>query len=356
MGNEDTRNAAVGRSMKARAIHHVAPRKVAVGHASLHALAANEVLIRTLYSAISPGTESLVFEGRLPNDLPLDERIAGLRAGASYPFAYGYALVGEIIDAGAEVDRAWLQRRVFAFHPHQDYAVVPMRDVVAIPAEVDPLAALFLPSVESAASFVLDAQPRLDERVLVQGQGVVGLLTVALLGEFPLDLLASADPIAHRRERSLALGAHCSVDPVDPAQCAALRERLFVGRGDDGLDLVIELSGNAQALNQAIELAGYDARIVVASWYGAGPAAIELGAGFHRRRIALVSSQVSRIAPRLSGRWDRRRRFDTAWRALARIGPQRFVTHHFRFDDCQRAFELVSARADGVLQAVFEYR
>lgn len=342
--------------MKARAIHHVAPRKVAIGHASLRPLADDEVLIRTLYSAISPGTESLVFEGRLPAGLPLDARIAGLDADASYPFAYGYALVGEIVDAGAQVDRAWLQRRVFAFHPHQDYAVAPMRDVVAIPAEIESLAALFLPNVESAVGFVLDAGPRLGERVLVLGQGVVGLLTVALLAEFPLELLASADPIAHRRERSRLLGAHCAIDPADAAQCAALRERLFVGRDDDGLDLAIELSGNAQALNQAIELAGFDARIVVASWYGSQPAAIDLGGHFHRRRLALVSSQVSRIAPRLSGRWNRRRRLDSAWRALGRIAPQRFVTHHFRFDDCQRAFELVSARGDGVLQAVFEYR
>jgi len=342
--------------MKARAIHHVAPRKVAVGHASLPALRAGEVLIRTLYSAISAGTESLVFEGRIPEGLPLDARIAGLRAGASYPFAYGYALVGEVVDAGAQVERAWLQRRVFAFHPHQDYAVVPMSEVVAIPEQIEPLAALFLPNVESAASFVLDAEPRLGERVLVSGQGVVGLLTLALLAEFPLELLASADPIAHRRELSIALGAHCAIDPGDPAHRASLRDRLFAGREDDGLDLAIELSGNAHALNEAIELAGFEARIVAASWYGARHAAVDLGGHFHRRRLTLVSSQVSRIAPRLAGRWNRRRRLDTAWRGLERIGPQRFVTHLFRFDDCQRAFDLVSARGDGVLQAVFEYR
>lgn len=342
--------------MKARAIHHVAARKVAVAHASLSALGPEDVLIRTLYSAISPGTESLVFRGRFPPGMPLDAAIAGLRGSFSYPFAYGYALVGEVVDAGAQVDRAWLQRRVLAFHPHQDYAVAPLHEVIAIPAEVEPLAALFLPNMESAVSFVHDAEPRLGERAMVFGQGVVGLLTTALLGDFPLALLASADPIAHRRERSLALGAAWSIDPDDAARFAALRERLFGGSDDDGLDLAIELSGNTTALNQAIELAGFDARIIVASWYGTERATLDLGAHFHRRRIALVSSQVSRIAPRLSGRWSKRRRLEAAWSAIARIGPQRFVTHHFRFDDCQRAFELVTDRSDGVLQAVFEYR
>lgn len=342
--------------MKARAIQHVAVRKVAVGHASLRALGPEDVLVRTLYSAISPGTESLVFRGLFPPGMSLDAGIDALRGVFSYPFAYGYALVGEVVDVGTQVDRAWLQRRVFAFHPHQDYAVVPLDELIAIPAEIEPLGALFLPNMESAVSFVLDAEPRLGERAMVFGQGVVGLLTNALLADFPLALLASADPIAHRRERSIAHGARLSIDPGDPAQFAALRERLFVGRDDDGLDFAIELSGNAQALNQAIELAGFDARIVVASWYGTERVALDLGSHFHRRRIALVSSQVSRIAPRLSGRWTRHRRVEAAWDGIARIEPQRFVTHHFRFDDCQRAFELVSERSGGVLQAVFEYR
>src|SRR5690606_19041025 len=107
---------------------------------------------------ISPGTESLVFRGRFPPGMPLDAGLASLRGSFSYPFAYGYALVGEIVDAGTQVDRVWLQRRVLAFHPHQDYAVVALGEVIAIPAEVEPLAALFLPNMESAVSFVHDAE------------------------------------------------------------------------------------------------------------------------------------------------------------------------------------------------------
>lgn len=342
--------------MKALAIHHVAPRRVAIGNASLRALQPDDLLVRTLCSAISSGTESLVYEGRFPAGLPRDSRIAGLRGTFSYPFTYGYALVGEVVELGAQVDRSWLHRRVFAFHPHQDYAVVPRDDVLAIPVDVEPRAALFLPNVESALNFVMDARPLVGDRVMVLGQGVVGLLTTALLARFPLELLATADPLADRRERSLALGAQTAVDPDDASQFASLRERVFREGGADGLDLCIELSGNGQALNQAIELTGFAGRIVIGSWYGNERLALDLGGHFHRRRLELVSSQVSTLGPALSGRWSRQRRLDLAWRMVADLAPQALVTHEFRFDDCQRAFELVSGRRDGVLQVVLEYR
>lgn len=342
--------------MKARAIHHVAPRKVAIGHASLPALGPDQLLLRTLCSAISSGTESLIHEGRFPAGMARDSRIAGLQGGFEYPFTYGYALVGEVLDVGTHVDRSWLQRRVFAFHPHQDYTVVAQRDVLAIPDGVEPLAALFLPNMESAVNFVLDANPLLGAKAMVFGQGVVGLLTTALLARFPLALQASADPIEARRHRSLAFGAQRAIDPGDASQFAALREALFDDGDTGGLDVAIELSGNAHALNQAIELTGFDGTIVVGSWYGTGAQPIELGGHFHRRRIRLVSSQVSSVAPRLSGRWSRQRRIDLAWDAIARLEPQRLVTHRFRFDDCERAFALVSEPGDGALQVIFDYR
>ncbi|MDB5921135.1 MAG: alcohol dehydrogenase zinc-binding domain protein, partial [Betaproteobacteria bacterium] len=164
-----------------------------------------------------------------------------------------------------------------------------------------------------------------------------------------------ADPIAGRRERSLELGAGRAVDPGDSAQWSALGKDLFE-REPTGLDLAVELSGNMQALDQAIELVGFTGRIIVGSWYGRSGQVLDLGTHFHRRRIELISSQVSTLHPRLSGRWTKARRIDLAWDAIARLTPQRLITHSFSFHDCQRAFDLASRPDDGVLQVVFEYR
>jgi 2-desacetyl-2-hydroxyethyl bacteriochlorophyllide A dehydrogenase len=340
--------------MRARTIHHVAPKKVSVAEVALPQLGRDQVLIRTRYSALSAGTESLIYEGRFPPGFAQDGRIASLQGAFAYPFAYGYTLVGEVVEAGPGVDHALLGRDVFAFHPHQDYAVAPLSDVIAIPPHIAPRAALFLPNMESALNFVMDARPAIGERAAVFGLGVVGLLTTALLAGFPLHMLIAADPIDRRRQRATELGATRALDPADRAQLAALEEELST-MDPPGLDLAIELSGNARALDQAIELSGFSARVIVGSWYGRGPQALDLGTHFHRRRIRLVSSQVSTIDPRLSGRWTRERRLALGWDAIVRLKPERLVTHTLSFLDAQRAFELASRREEDVLQIVLEY-
>jgi 2-desacetyl-2-hydroxyethyl bacteriochlorophyllide A dehydrogenase len=339
---------------RARSIHHVAPRKVAVAEVALPPPARDQVLVRSRCSALSAGTESLIYEGRFPPGFAQDGRLASLQGAFEYPFAYGYALVGEVVEVGQDVERGLIGRPVFAFHPHQDYAVVAASDVFPIPGSIAPRAALFLPNMESALGFVMDARPAIGERAMVFGLGVVGLLTMRLLVEFPLGTLVGADPIRARRERATALGARRTIDPTDNTELAALEKHLFEGDAA-GLDLAIELSGNAQALNQAIRLTGFDGRVIVGSWYGRGPQALELGSHFHRRRIRLVSSQVSTIDPRLTGRWTRERRIGLAWDAIARLAPEQLITHTVPFLDCERAFALASRRDEDALQVVLEY-
>jgi len=167
-------------------------------------------------------------------------------------------------------------------------------------------------------------------------------------------MLIAADPIAGRRQRSIELGAGRAIDPADGGEFAALERELFE-REPGGLDLAIELSGNLEALDQAIQLTGFSGRVIVGSWYGPSAHALELGTHFHRRRIRLVSSQVSTLDPRLSGRWTKERRIGLAWDAIARLEPQRLITHTVAFRDCQRAFELASRRQGDALQVILEY-
>jgi hypothetical protein len=82
---------------------------------------------------------------------------------------------------------------------------------------------------------------------------------------------------------------------------------------------------------------------------------VDLGGPFHRRRISLVSSQVSTLAPGLTGRWDKARRMETVWDWIKILAPETLITHEFRPAEAQKAFELCSARADSVLQTVFRY-
>ncbi|BBA35820.1 alcohol dehydrogenase zinc-binding domain protein [Methylocaldum marinum] len=340
--------------MRVQAVYHVAPQSVAIQEIDLPAPRAGELLIKALCSAISPGTESLIFRGGVPANLPKDTRIGGLEGDFGYPFRYGYALVGEVAAVGADGDRDWLGQRVFAYHPHQNYAVVDKEDCLVLPEDVPAERALFLANMESALNLVFDAAPLPGERIMVFGQGIVGLLTTAILSRFPLGELITAEPLGFRRQKSTEMGAALAINPTVGRELAALKDCLFYD-GADGLDAAIEVSGNASALNQAIELTGFSGRIVIGSWYGESAAPLEFGSHFHRQRIRLISSQVSTIDPQLSGRWNKKRRLDLAWEWLAEIRPERLITHHFAPSACQEAFELVESKQAGVLQPIFEY-
>jgi threonine dehydrogenase-like Zn-dependent dehydrogenase len=190
--------------------------------------------------------------------------------------------------------------------------------------------------------------------VVVFGQGVIGLLTTALLAHYPLSTLVTLDRYELRRETSLALGAHSSLDPESGAGLDRLRAALD-GEGATGADLVYELSGTPSALDQAVAVTGFSGRIVVGSWYGLKKASLDLGGHFHRQRVRLVSSQVSTLSPEHTGRWTKARRLLVAWDTLAHIEPSRWITHRFPVEKAGEAYRLLDQNPGQTLQVVLTY-
>lgn len=324
------------------------PRRVELREEELGPPPPGHVLCRTLASAVSAGTELLAFRGQLPADTPLDETLGALGGSTfAYPFRYGYASVGEVTAVGGgAADRAWVGRRVFAFEPHASAFVARVEDVQPVPQGTPAEKAALLAHMETAINLLLDGAPLYGERVLVIGQGTVGLLVTALLARFPLGALVAVEPLPARAEAGRRFGA----DHVAAGEEAA---RHALGPG--GADLVYELSGDPAALDLAIAAAGHEARVVVGSWYGGKRAPVDLGGRFHRRRLRLVSSQVSHIAAALSARWDRARRFEAAWAALGDVDTGALVSHRVPFREAQAAYELLDAHPERVLQLLLTH-
>ena len=337
----------------AQAVYYTAPNQVELRSVDLPEIAKHQVLIQTHYSAISSGTESMIYQGHFPENARQDVNIQSLKGHFKYPFRYGYALVGEVVEVGPEVVKDWLGKRVFVFHPHQSYALASLQDCWLIPDDMPADAAVFLPNVEAALNFVMDAAPVVGENAMVVGQGVLGLLTTRILAKLPLTSLVGVDPLVYRREAALDSGVTQVLDPTDKMSWQRFLDQAFTAPAQ-GLDLVIELSGTAQGLNQAIEMSGFCARILVGSWYDSKQQ-VSLGEHFHRQRIRLISSQVSTISSELSARWDKARRLNLAWSLIRQIKPETLISHRFAVEQCQQAFELVKRRYDGVLQVILEY-
>lgn len=322
----------------------------------LPAPGADDVLVETICSAVSAGTEMLLYQGRFPRGLETDSVISGLRGGFEYPMAYGYACVGVVRETGTQADKSLRDRFVFSFQPHTSHFVTPADSVYTIPDSLSRETACFLPNMETAVNLVQDGAPILGERVLVLGQGVVGLLTTSLLNEFPLHTLVTVDQLNLRCEMSQLECQRSKVSQCQTlsANAANFHEQAFSAL-EKGADLTFELSGNPSALNDAIALTRFSGRIVIGSWYGEKPAEIDLGGSFHRSRIKLISSQVSTISPELAARWDKFRRFDVAWKALERIKPERWITHRFALDEAANAYRMLDESPQETLQVLFTY-
>ncbi|MDX1437913.1 MAG: zinc-binding alcohol dehydrogenase, partial [Anaerolineales bacterium] len=205
--------------------------------------------MRTLLSAVSPGTEMLIYRGQAPPRFAVDDTIPSLAGTFQYPLQYGYSVVGRVVSLGSSVDPSWEGRLVFSFNPHQSAFNARPADLLKLPEQVSIEQAVFLPNLETAVGFMMDGQPGIGERVAVFGQGIVGLLTAHLLAQYPLDKLITIEPNKSRRSFSRQINKNLvCLDPDHPQFRDELETRL---RG--GADLTFEISGAPQALDAAIE-------------------------------------------------------------------------------------------------------
>lgn len=336
--------------MTARSVYFTGQREVTLRERRIPEPSAGEVRVRTAVSAISAGTELLVYRGQVPESMATDETIDALDGAFEYPLRYGYAAVGRVTALGEGVEEDWLDRRVFAFHPHESHFLATPETLRPIPETWSDAEAALLSNAETAVNFLLDGRPALGERVVVFGQGVVGLLTTALLARFPLETLVTIDGYDRRRELSRSLGANEAAAPG-----ADLRAHLDGSEPPAGADLAYELSGDPDALDDAIEVTGTAGRVVIGSWYGTKPVALDLGGTFHRSRIRLQSSQVSTIDPTDRGRWTNARRLGAARRLLDRVDVASLVTHRIPVERATEAYRLLDESPEEAVGVLLTY-
>jgi NADPH:quinone reductase-like Zn-dependent oxidoreductase len=280
----------------ARAFWVVAAGRGEIRDEVLPAPAGCDVVIRTLFSGISRGTEAIVFRGHVPESERQRMR-APFQAGEfPAPVKYGYSSVG-LVEQGPP---GLLGRTVFALYPHQSRYVVPAAAVHPLPEGVPPARAVLAANLETAINGVWDAAPRVGDRVVVIGAGVVGCLTAWLAAR----IVGCDVEIVDINPRRSAVAGALGVRFVEPATAA--REA----------DVVIHASGSPGGLDLALQLGAYEARIVELSWYGDQIVPLPLGGPFHAKRLTITSSQVGNVAASQRARWDTRRRMQLALRLL----------------------------------------
>ena len=271
----------------------------------------------------------------------------------NYPMQYGYSIAGKVINIGDDVPESWIGKRVFIFAPHQTYTVISEEQLILIPQEISDLDALFYPNMETAINLVQDASPIIGEKSAVIGLGIVGLLTLSLMQQFPLSQLIAIEKIESRQSLAKQLGISEVYEPE--WFLGKIKDQTINNQSHPGFDLVIESSGSPEGLQLAIDMTGFSGRIVIGSWYGNKPVQLDLGSRFHRQRLQLISSQVSTISPKLMARWDKYRRGDFVWEMINLINPSRWITNTFPISQAKTAYQMVDQFPEKIMQVIFEY-
>jgi threonine dehydrogenase-like Zn-dependent dehydrogenase len=235
----------------------------------------DEVLVRTLFSGVSRGTETLIYRGEVPPSQYGDMRAPFQEGDFPGPVKYGYLNVG-VVESGPATGQT-----VFCLYPHQTTYVVPADAVTLVPADVPPRRAVLAGTVETAVNALWDAAPLIGDRVSVVGAGMVGCCVARLLSRFPAMEVTLVDVDPNRAAIAHALGVEFAEPDAAPAE----------------RDLVFHTSASAEGLQQSLEALAPEGTVIDMSWYGNSAVALSLGGTFHSRRLTIRSSQVGTVSP-----------------------------------------------------------
>lgn len=317
------------------ALWYVDRGRVETRPAELPPPAAGEVTVRALYSGLSRGTERLVLNGRVPRSEYRRMRCPMQDGEFPFPVKYGYALVGTVIDGAPALNG----RAVFALHPHQSVANVPLSFAHQLPEGLPPKRACLAANMETALNITWDADLKAGQKILVIGGGVLGLLTAALAAAVPHAKVTVVDVLDSRAETTRKMGAAFALPPSAPA----------------GQDVVIHTSATEEGLVKALDCAGFEAKVIEASWFGERKVALPLGGAFHAQRLQIISSQVGAVAPSHRADWPHARRMARALELLKDDKFDALITGEVPFAEAPRRLPTVLGGDSSDFMTVLRY-
>lgn len=294
--------------MKATALWHILPTESTLQQASLASLKEGQVLIKSLYSLISTGTERLVAKGFVPNSMYENMRVPFMKGTFDFPLKYGYSLVGKIISNGALKGQL-----VHLLHPHQDYLIVDSQMISVVPNGISSKRAALASNIETALNAVWDSGVSIGDRVVVVGFGMIGGLLARVLSKIPAVELFVVEKNKFRARLAKKMGFK-----VNPANLK-------------NLDISYHTTSSTQGLQTSIDAVGMEGKIVELSWYGTKETKVNLGGDFHYQRKQIISSQVAHIPFTKQVRWDYQRRKKVVWELLQDPLFEEHLTHEVLF-------------------------
>lgn len=324
--------------MTAQALWFTGPKESVIKDTPLPELEDGFVRIRSSYSAISPGTERLVFQGKVPPSMVKKMIVPYMEGDFSFPVKYGYSIVGTVVDSPQD---EFIGKRVHVMHPHQNEIVVRQEDLNFISDTLPDQRATLFSNTQTCVNAIWDSQVDIGDKVLIVGFGTIGSLLSLILQQMNLVEIHVAD----NNIEKLKIAEQFGFTTFSPNQVTP-----------DFYDLSFHCSATSEGLQTAIDCVGLEGRVIELSWYGSNSVNLELGSSFHTGRKQIISSQVSRIPIRKQPQWDHYRRNEFVQKILHDTEFDKLITSTINFSSVSEIFEEIT-RPDRIdLSLVIDYR
>lgn len=341
------------------------PRQLRVEEIPDLPLGENQIRVQTMYSGISHGTEMNVYrgvapffrrkhgEGRLFRDAETKEKwtypIRSCDLGVWY---MGYANVGKVIETGSGVKDLKVGDIVYSQSPHQSQLVIDRHAAMKLPGNIKPEHGVFFTNLMTTFNGILDTRIKLGDTVVVSGLGLLGQLVMQMSKMSGAFRAIGIDLFEKRLEVALENGA----DGVyNPKTCEDIAYEVRKQTEMKGADAVIEVSGSAKALKEAIRIAAPDTTITALGWYQGQCTDLDLSEEFHHNRITIRSSQTCYIDPQITHMWDNDRKVKTCIELLGKLKLDNLITHRIPYDNVASAYKMIDKDPKDVIQAVLTY-
>lgn len=320
--------------MKVKEFWHISPEKSEFKFNEIHNLSENEVLVKSLFSSISIGTERLVALKSVPTIMYEKMKVPYMDGSFSLPCKYGYSLVGKVIEGPVEL----INKVVHVMHPHQDFAIVNIQSIKVIDDMIPAKRCVLVSNVETTINAIWDSKVTVGDKVLIAGFGIIGALTSIILKKIP--------------------GVKVYVSEINPSR-RSLAQRLGFELIHEVSEAVFDLAFNSSASQKGLQLCidsvGNEGKVIEVSWYGNKKVSLSLGEDFHSMRKKIQSSQVSVIPGDKLNRWSFLRRKDLALELLKDEEFDLLVENVVPFSDAPAVFSSIRDGTYDKISAVFSY-
>ena len=309
----------------------------------------DQILVKTLYSVVSAGTECAWISGKSNN------------SGQSFPFYPGYSAVGKVVRIGKDVKNFAVGDAVIApWGGHRSYIMRPAAPVWTGAHKItDPRVDLKEAACVHIASFPMLGVRKLNiqmgDSVMIAGLGILGQIAVQAAKYSGAAPVFGCDFSPERRELALKLGADAVFDPRDPD----FVEKLCAANGGKKVNAVVEVTGKAAALKQALGYTAKMGRISLLGCTRVPDCPIDFYRDVHLPGITLIGAHTSNRPDNESrpGEWSEHDDYDVILKYLAtgRFNFSSLIHKTLSPADCTALYDTLLHEPDPPMGILFDW-